>query len=351
MALPNTFSSAPTPGAIAACFDDIAAESFAEIGGEGRMAAEARRRGVARVAHLEAAPSGGGLPESFDVVYSGADLLRDLRPLVPVVRRRLVLDTPILAWRDLWRGDLEALNALVFNRPVIRTGHGEPRYSGSALREIFNRENAVFEPIGIVLGEGEKATLVADKRRIGHMVVVCAPTSGGKSTIAKRILDDAAFRRSLGIEDADWEVMKAEDFFTRPAGALPHVIVMYNLLRRLNKAIAADAEDPLPMIFHEAERLTVITLMTTPERLRAQFRQSEMSDPKRRYSEKILRLEKAYRDDGFLANWYRAWFEFQERLAPGRTVKWLIAFGPEGERVTAADEWQKTVDSYFGATS
>jgi len=349
MTLPDTFSSAPAPGAIAACFDDIAAESFAEIGGDGRMAAEARRRGIARVAHLEAVPSGGAPSESFDVVYSGADLLRNLLPLIPLVRRRLVLDTPILAWRDLWRGDLDALKSLVFNRPVTSGDHGAHRYSESALRDIFNHENAVFEPITIVRGEDGRATVVADKRRIGHMVVVCAPTSGGKSTIARRIIDDAAFRRNLGIADADWEVMKAEDFFTRAEGALPHVIVMYNLLRRLNKAIAADAEDPLPMIFREAERLTMITLVTTPERLRTQFRQSEMPDPKRRYSEKILRLERAYRDDSFLADWYRAWFRFQDGLEPGRAAKWLIAFGPEGERVICADEWQNTIDSYFGA--
>jgi hypothetical protein len=182
------------------------------------------------------------------------------------------------------------------------------------------------------------------------MVVICAPTSGGKSTIAQRILDDAALRRTLGIEDAQWEVMKAEDFFTRDAGDIDHVIVMYNLLRRLNKEIAPGEDDPLPLIFEEAERLTIVTLVTPPQRLREQFQRSEMPDPNRRYSEKILRLHKAYQRDDFLKDWYRAWFEYQESLPPGRADTWMILFDTAGERVTGIADWPNVVETCFGAT-
>lgn len=225
------------------------------------------------------------------------------------------------------------------------------RFSERALSKLFNRDQAVFEAIRILRNRSHLATVVADKRRIGHMVVVCAPTSGGKSTIAQRIRDDAAFRQKLGLEDARWEVMKAEDFFTRAAGGLDHVIVMYNLLRRLNKEIAAGEDDPLPLIFDEAWKLTIITLITPPDRLREQFRSSEMPDPGRRYSAKILRLHKAYQRDDFLRPWYRAWFEYQEGLPAGRADTRIIVFAPDGDRITGIAAWRDVIDAYFAANS
>ena len=247
----------------------------------------------------------------------------------------------MVGWADLIAGVFG-----VADRP-----HGRKRYSDAALRALLNREQAVFEPIRILRGRAGFATVIADKRRIGHMVVICAPTSGGKSTIAQRILDDAAFRQMLGLEDVRWEVMKAEEFFTRGPGAIDHAIVMYNLLRRLNKDIPPGASDPLPMIFDEAEKLTIITLVTPPERLRKQFQHSEMPDRNRRYSEKILRLQKAYQNDNFLSDWYRAWFEYQERLPAGRAQTWLIVFAPDGEHVTNIAGWRQVISSYFGAAS
>lgn len=338
----------PPPAAIAACFDEITAESFAEIGGDGRMAAEAARRGIARTVHLAGVPPPDTL--SFEVVYA-SELLGKSEEVVKAIRlarRRLVFDAPMIGWGDVLKGDHRAIGGLLFG--AARRSRDGRRYSKAALRELFNREQAVFEPIRIVTGHAGAATIIADKRRIGHMVVVCAPTSGGKSTMAQRILDDSALRQKLGIEDAQWEVMKAEDFFTRGPGALEHVIVMYNLLRRLNKDIALGEDDPLPLIFDEAERLTIMTLVTPPQRLREQFQRSEMPDPGRRYSEKILRLQKAYRRDDFLRDWYRDWFGYQDSLLPGRAASWMVLFEENGERVTNIAGWRGIVDSYFGAT-
>jgi hypothetical protein len=312
------------------------------------MAAEARRRCIARVVHL---PEGArNAAEPADVVYA-SDILGkpvELGRAIRLARRRLVLNAPLIGWGDVLHGDFGVLAGLVFGS-ACRSRDGR-RFSESALRKLLNGEQAVFEPIRIVRDRGDSATVIADKRRIGHMVVICAPTSGGKSTIAQRILDDAGFRAHLGIEEANWQVMKAEDFFTRPAGALGHVIVMYNLLRRLNKDIAPATDDPLPLIFEEAERLTIVTLITPPERLREQFRRSEMPDPNRRYSEKILRLQKAYQRNDFLRDWYREWFSHQESLAPGRADTWMIVFRADGERVTNIAGWRAVVDTYFGAT-
>jgi hypothetical protein len=325
----------PSPAAIAACFDEIAAESFAELGGDGSMAAEAKRRGISRVSHLGegAAP----MPEAFDVVYASELPGKNVESSIRLARRRLVVNVPMIGWGDLIRG--------AFHRS--RDGR---RFSENGLRKLLNGEHAVFEPIRIVRDRSGFATVIADKRRIGHMVVVCAPTSGGKSTIAQRMLDDAGLRRKLGIEDTHWEVMKAEDFFARGPGALDHVIVMYNLLRRLNKDIPPGDKDALPMIFNEAEKLTIVTLVTPPERLREQFQRSEMSDPNGRYSEKILRLQKAYQRDDFLGDWYRQWFDYQESLPAGRADTWMIVFAPDGEKVTDIAGWRGIVASYFGAT-
>ena len=327
----NSVSQLPT-AAIAACFDEIAAESFAEIGGEGRMAAAAAGRGIGRVAHL---PTGADdATEPFDVVCA-ANLLgnpAELGGAIRLARRRLVLDVPLIGWRDVLMGDFGVIGGLLFGAPC-RSRDGR-RFSEGALRKLLNGEQAVFEPIRSIRGDVGTATIIADKRRIGHMVVICAPTSGGKSTIAQRILDDAGFRASLGLEEANWEVLKAEDFFARSAGNLDHVIVMYNLLRRLNKDIAPGVDDPLPLLFEEAAKLTIVTLITPPARLREQFQRSEMPDHNRRYSEKILRLQKAYQRDDFLGDWYRAWFSYQETMPPGRAVTWMIAFGPDGERLS-----------------
>jgi hypothetical protein len=328
----------PSPAAIAACFDEIGAESFAEIGGDGAMVAEATNRKIPRAAQaLDPQGTGAG---QFDVVYASRlpGDAAEVSSLARLAERRLVVDVPLLGWGDMLSGAL------------YRSRDGQ-RYSEAAIRRIFNGEQAVFEPVRIVRDPAGFATVIADKRRIGHMVVVCAPTSGGKSTIAQRILDDATLRRTLGIEDAQWEVMKAEDFFTRDAGDIDHVIVMYNLLRRLNKEIAPGEDDPLPLIFEEAERLTIVTLVTPPQRLREQFQRSEMPDPNRRYSEKILRLHKAYQRDDFLERWYREWFEYQESLPAGRADTWMIVFTPDGERVTNIAGWRQVIASTFGATA
>ncbi|MBL8893466.1 MAG: hypothetical protein JNJ53_02630 [Rhizobiales bacterium] len=347
MSAPDPASRLP-PHAIAACFDEIAAESFAELGGEGRMAAEARHRCIPKVVHL--AEGAAGAADASDVVYA-ADVLAKPAALgraIGLARRRLVLAAPLVSWRDVLMGDFGVIGGLLFGAPC-RSRDGR-RFSEGALRKLLNRDQAVFEPIRIIRDSAGTATVVADKRRIGHMVVICAPTSGGKSTIAQRLVDDADFRKTLGVEEANWEVMKAEDFFTRGPGALDHVIVMYNLLRRLNKDIASGEHDPLPLIFDEAERLTIVTLITPSWRLREQFQRSEMPDPNRRYSEKILRLQKAYQRDDFLKDWYRAWFGYQESLPPGRAVTWMIVFGPDGEGLSNIAGWRDVVDRNFGAT-
>jgi hypothetical protein len=213
---------------------------------------------------------------------------------------------------------------------------------------IFNRESVVFNPIRINSAHGfQPATVIAEKWRIRHMIVICAPTSGGKSTIAERLCKDPDFRQRFGLEDVQWTIMKAEDFFLRPREIQQNVIVMYNLLRRRNKKIDPQSEDPLLEIFCAAEHLTIITLLPTPERLRVQFERGEVSDPTRRYSPKILSLLKSYQDDTFLADWYRAWFEYSESLAPGHSTKWLVKFTSDEGHISDTSGWRKIVAEFY----
>jgi hypothetical protein len=185
---------------------------------------------------------------------------------------------------------------------------------------------------------------------VGHMVVICAPTSGGKSTVAERLLRDRELRQRLGLEDAGWELVKADELLEGLGGSRPHLIVMYNLLRRLNKDIDPRAEDPIPALLAAAERLTLITLIPTPERLRAQFQRSEMPDPDRRYSAKIRRLRDAYQDDRFLGSWYREWFDRAESIGPGRSRHWIMTFASDDGEIRDASGWRELVAERFGAT-
>lgn len=302
--------------------------------------------------------------ETFDLVFCSGVLDRApepvsvLRRLISLTRSRLAVDLPIFTWRDALRGQISPLAAMASgealmlvrqDRDAQGSGVSVRRFTRSAIETLVNGESPLFEPLRWCPYDGHRrAVMIADKRRIGHMVVVCAPTSGGKSTIAERILRDPLFRRRLALDEADWEIVKAEDFFSGWIPKTQNVIVMYNLLRRLNKSLDPEHGDPLPAILAEPERVTFVTLLPPPDRLRQQFQRSEMADPDARYSAKILRLRDSYQDDRFLLPWYEDWFALAENQKRPETRRWLVRFDTDDGSIQDGAHWRDAVRDLYG---
>ena len=242
----------------------------------------------------------------LNVLHHMYDPVHAIRTMMRLARRKVVMEFLSPTFANLRLGMLSPLLAASRLAPVIVLGKPKSHvdaaarsylFSVEAMKVLFNRHTTAFEPIGIRRSPfKDRMILTARKRSIGHLLVVAGPTSVGKSTFIRRFLHDAAVREPLQIEGDGWHSVSASRIDSLPTGALPRVVVHYDLLRPFRKSIRSHARDPATHLFETAQRISFITLMAPMQCLRKLMRDGELARPLYTPSDRKLEIFKGYED-------------------------------------------------------
>jgi hypothetical protein len=150
---------------------------------------------------------------------------------------------------------------------------------------------------------------------VGHLFVVAGPSAVGKSRLIRRLTSDDLLRERLGAPKGALRLNPRAAERHGPA-TLSSLILHYDLLRLLNLGIPTYEDDStLAILLDSAQLITVLTLRTSPDRLRAQLEQRRTARPDRLPNRQayLRTLQTLYQDDGFVDSWYDRWLDFVAR--------------------------------------
>ena len=295
--------------------------------------------------------------ETFDtvlclnVMHHMFDPVGALRKMIGLARRRIVIEFAQPRFWHLLGLSLSQRRVGVNSLPLLLLG--EVRKSrdvlsrsflitSKAFEVLFNQHTGLFEPVTIHASPfKDRGILVANKRRIKHLVVIAGPTASGKSTLLLRLTSDPALRARLGLKSNDIHVQHTgrEEL---PTGEVPAVLFHYDILRPYLRSIRAYHRDPASDYLKASEKITLVTLMTPKSELQRRLKKSAgVDDPstKTKLNKRHQTLYERYGEDRFLETWYDAWFTYCSRYPQIQDSLLYVTEGGEGT-FKPAEDWR-----------
>jgi SAM-dependent methyltransferase len=257
---------------------------------------------------------------ALNVVHHLFDPIHALRKMQALACRRIVLEIAQPTWRD--RRIVLSSPGVMLARfmPVAwiaesgglhRVGSRTFLFTRRALRVLFNEHTTAFEPLRFHSSPFKGRLIVEARRRnIGHLVVVAGPTAAGKSTFQERFLSDPAFRGEFVSDEGEWVTTTGYKVNRLPTGRLDRVLMHYDFMRLRSGSLKTYTREPILDLLACAERVTVITLVASTERLIGQLEQGSLSRARFGRLRKYRELRDSYRAPGYLVSWYDAWLDF-----------------------------------------
>jgi hypothetical protein len=287
----------------------------------------------------------------LNILHHLYDPVGAIRSMMRLAKRRIIVEFTCPGVWDLFKCTGNPLLAAGVSGPVVVLGEATIKrpmsraflFTGKAMEVLFNDHTEMFDPL--ILRHSpvrNRQVAVANRRHIGHLVVVAGPTSSGKSTLLERLKADAAMTRKLGMEeDVDW-VIPANQLTPLPPGPLEGLVHQYDLLRPYHRSIKTYARDPRCDFFKVADRITVLTMMSPSDVLRRRIVDSRRKAPWRstRLSVRHREIYECYGHPDFLRGWYAQWFEFCDRYADRIGENLLLIDGGGGSRIASGSTWQ-----------
>lgn len=191
----------------------------------------------------------------------------------------------------------------------------------------------------------DRFIIIAQRRRIKHLVVIAGPTSSGKSTLIGEVTGRRLpiMAAKLGIENLPaWPHVGAHSIREFSTPALEGLIFHYDFC--LNDGSAGIYEQTRDLdVFKSAETISFVTLWTPPARLERQLYEAALrrSRPRKRHRN----LLNIYGQSAQVVSFYRRWFEFCDRLG-AKTRNHLIVEFDDALRFYSRAEWEGMVRAY-----
>lgn len=256
----------------------------------------------------------------LNVLHHMFDAVHSLRKMMDLARRRVILEVATLSWRDYKHNWFNPLSLAIGGMPVIHMGH--PKRPGllpsrtflftpAAMRLLFNVHSCLFEPIRVIKSPFKGRFIVeAQRRQIRNLVIVAGATSSGKSTYAKRLMQDAEARCEAGMAEAEWLHVRARDLDSLPTGPLENVLLELDLFSAVRSELIAFDRHPLFQIFDAAENLALLTIV--PPLGRKQMSETEIRRLRKKvgklFADELAARYEGSREGALLKQVYEAWF-------------------------------------------
>ncbi len=373
--------------------DDLTGKSVLDIGSKyGFFCFEALKRGAARAVGIDVDEDSLrksrlladclGLPATFEfhdvesdpieeqfdyvlclnVLHHLKNPLAALDNLIDVTRERLVLEVASLGRHDRAKLGLSAIEQFFLSRaPVIYVSrastHGKRGVqnffiTSGAVDNLLRYQRGTFARVETqpTSHKGRFLT-VAEKRRIGKLVVVTGPTASGKSTLIERLqkneVPEVAAR--LGVADGStWTALMANRLHVPTEPYLPGVFYHYDFLRPYLRSARIHERDEGLEVLEGAEEITFVTIWCPPEILAERLENRSIrpkSGPKGfRGRKRHLAIREDYADPAKVRAHYRRWFDFTSKK-PGQH---LVVTLHDGVRFYSLDEWDEMTRSLEG---
>ena len=365
--------------------DDMTGKSVLDVGCRfGYFCFEALRRGADRVVGIDVHPESLrkarmvadslGVKPDFELIDIEADPIDGaydyvlclnvlhhmknpiaaLDKLISVTRERLVLEVAGLGQHDRKKVGVSRIEAFLLNRaPSIlvsrnRTDdpYGDQKFfiTSSALEHLLIYQRSMFARVDTFLSDRKNRFIsIAHKRRIGRLIVVAGPTSSGKSTLIKKLVNSEApeVAQRLGIDGGGgWSTISANRLITLTEPSVDQLIFHYDFLRPHLRGAKVHKRDESLDLLDTAEHVTFLTIWCPPEVLRKQLEQSELA-PKKKLgifygSNRHLKIHEEYKDPAKVCGHYRNWFEYT-RSKPGEHI--IVSF-EDGVRFYSVEGWE-----------
>jgi 2-polyprenyl-3-methyl-5-hydroxy-6-metoxy-1,4-benzoquinol methylase/GTPase SAR1 family protein len=277
-------------------------------------------------------PLSDGIPANrkWDHVVSDAMLSRsrhpfgDLAALAKVTASTLTISVSPIRFLGMKAGALGVIAGALRALPVVIAGNNgstgksqAPKFffSPRSLKEIFLRHRSDFASLEFIK-EGGKLFARAEKRRIGHLIVVSGPVAAGKTTFIERLLSGKLPEvvTRLGIKPGERPpVLGTSSKAPRTKAELPVAISHYGFLRPYMRPAAVCARDEALDVIDVAERVTVVTLQVGSDALVERITRGEIdAAPGGKASQRHLQLREEYRNPQRLVEHYDRWIKYVE---------------------------------------
>lgn len=377
--------------------DDMRGKSVLDLGSKfGSFCFEALKRGADRVVGVDVDPDSIrkarlladclGVKASFEQFDIERDAIDDhfdfvlclnllhhmrnpltlLEKLIAITDERLVLEVASLGGHDRRKmGISRVANAFLTRAPIIyvsRNGTWGKRsvqkffLTRNAIDHLLRFHRNIFARVDFRESEHkDRYIAIAEKRRIGRLVVVNGPTSAGKKTCCRKLvaneLPEVAAR--VGIEDgAEWgPYVHANRLWQPSEPRVDKMILHYDFLRPHLRSAKTNDRDEAMDVVKAAEHVTFLTIWTPPERLRKQIQEGEIA-PKTWFGHHFGRkrhriIAEEYRDDARILEHYRTWFRYTATHPHAEHV--VVCLGDPVQLYTV-EEWERMVQrDYEGA--
>ena len=300
--------------------------------------------------------------ETFDyvlclnVLHHLSNPLGVLGRLSDLAKERLVLEVATLGPHDGKILRLSFLSRFFLNRfPIIYVPPAEIEPNRSvknyyltpkAMEHLLLWQRRVFASVRSFRSDyKERFLTIAERRKVGHMLVLAGPTASGKRTTAKRLASGEIPELAdiLGVADNPstfGEPMRDKAFRQGGPAATDRMIVRYDLLRPRFTFLHGIERDPVLDVLKTAQRATFVTIFAPPDKLREQL----LSADRGKLSKRHKRMYEHYKRAVGLEEDYQRWFDYTERFEGDHYV--ILPYG--GMRLMPASEFRRQLPQLLG---
>lgn len=306
------------------------------------------------------------LDEKFDYVLC-LNLLHHLKNpigvldnLIACTAENLVLEVASLGRHDRGKLKMDWLTQRILTKlPIMyvsRNGTRGPRQvqkffiTPTALEHLLIYHRGVFARLTTAPSEHKGRYLtIAEKRRIGHLLVVSGPTSAGKKTIMRALTDNALpqLAQRLGTPDASvWGTpMNAQKAYQPVEPVLERMILHHDFMGPFMRSAMVHERDEANDVLETAERITFVTVWTPPELLSKQITEAEIEPAlaKGKKRRRHMAIRDLYGHPDKVLEHYERWFAF----AGGKSSDHIVVAPHEGNRMYTIEEWRQRVAGLY----
>jgi 2-polyprenyl-3-methyl-5-hydroxy-6-metoxy-1,4-benzoquinol methylase len=289
----------------------------------------------------------GDLQETFDnvlclnVVHHLVDPILGLNRLIEAARRRVVLEVATVGSHDrrklglgfLQSSILEKLPAIIVGRGTAGEGVKQFYLTIAAIENLMRFRRGCFARVEIrPSGFKNRFLVVAEKRRIEHLLVVAAAPGAG--------LEKAAAEVASGNLAPDFAMkgaplMMAANYHEPQTASLDRQILAYDIMRPLSSGAMSYSHDPAVDVIAGGRKVRFLTLWNSPDTIIGNVQKAiaASSGGAKKQLKRALENMLGPRE---LISRYNDWFAFTQTKGD-HTI--MDVSGPE-PRLMSLEEWR-----------
>lgn len=370
--------------------DDLSGKSVLDVGcSSGYFCLEALRRGARRAVGIDVDPESirmakliaeclnssaefrtldieeSEFDEQFDyvlclnVLHHVRNPIAVLDMLIAAARERLILEIAAIGRHDRRKLGIGWLaGSILKSAPAVLVGrqgsasYPEQRFfmTVPAVENFLRYQRNVFAEVRTVRSDlKNRFVTIAEKRRIGHLVVVAGPTSIGKSSFIARLREGQLpeIARMLEIDHpGGWQEIGPRSIHTLTESMVEGYILHYDFLRPYYRSAKTHDRDEAFDLLKTARRVSFVTLIAPPEELRRRFDENEIR-PKTRFgiyrgSKRHLRIRREYENPARIRYLYERWLDF----CRSRSQQHILVSTSDEIRWYPAEDWERVAEEH-----